>query len=761
MPTADGAHGQHRSPGSLPSPLAPCSRWHRVLPGHQRELSHSRRWLSSPLPECPARDDVLSVATELGSNALEHTASGQYGGWFAVEFARHQSTVQVAVTGERPRKCAMNGTADAMARDGLEDNPVTGPARGCPAARVIAARAGHGWSLLGSGVVAFEGTGVLLLGRSVIESGHTTRQAGAGGVSRAGRARTVTPAPAGRARGGGLRRPGLARAGAALAASPSRTESGLRWRIPRERNDAGRGRCWRPRLPAWSLALGTSLRAVPAPLAKGRGPLRLLIPARSDVTRSTVTTARRPGCGRGRFAEGGAGTAASGSVTLRCLARSGVEPGSGAALPQRGLRMTGEWLWQDFLALGPLPGAVPCARLHTRLVLAEWGLARLAESAEVVVSELVTNAVAATARLGWIPAPPVRLWLLADSSQVLIAVWDANPHLPARGEVDELAESGRGLLLVETLASYWDAYPTPRWRESRPRAMRNQPASKWMSEQMNSQTVDPASSGQASSARGQADPDREAGTPGGALIGLLRELTVRGVEPAGMSLSRLGGTLILPGGLAIRYGCGWLGWPTGRVSQRGRPLHTVHGAHDVAGAARRLARTPAASAVAGRPRPHWGRPDMYRDEQLLLALHNELSGRGVRSVLDTGGIRPRLRIHCPGEQPSCAFDNNVIAAALADQWMFCWPWAEPIGLASQPAQAATAIIEALGLRAGGPAPTGPPTLPPGVTSLAAQRTRRPEQAGETPPAQARQPQTRQPPVHPAPAGGARQHRSVN
>ena len=124
--------------------------------------------------------------------------------------------------------------------------------------------------------------------------------------------------------------------------------------------------------------------------------------------------------------------------------------------------MTGEWLWQDFLALGPLPGAVPCARLHTRLVLAEWGLARLAGSSEIVVSELVTNAIAATRRLGWIPAPPERLWLLADSSRVLVAVWDANPLLPARGEVDELAESGRGLLLVESLATYWDAYLTPR-----------------------------------------------------------------------------------------------------------------------------------------------------------------------------------------------------------------------------------------------------------------------------------------------------------
>lgn len=99
MPTASGAHGQRRSSSSSSSssPLAPCWRWRRVFPGHQRELSQLRRWLSSLLPECPARDDVLSVATELGSNALEHTASGQDGGWFAVEVTWHQSTVQVAV----------------------------------------------------------------------------------------------------------------------------------------------------------------------------------------------------------------------------------------------------------------------------------------------------------------------------------------------------------------------------------------------------------------------------------------------------------------------------------------------------------------------------------------------------------------------------------------------------------------------------------------------------------------------------------------
>jgi anti-sigma regulatory factor (Ser/Thr protein kinase) len=80
-------------PGSL---LTPDLRWRRVFPGHERELSALRRWLSALLPECPARDDVLIVANELSTNAIRHTASGR-GSWFAVEVTRYQSVVQVAV----------------------------------------------------------------------------------------------------------------------------------------------------------------------------------------------------------------------------------------------------------------------------------------------------------------------------------------------------------------------------------------------------------------------------------------------------------------------------------------------------------------------------------------------------------------------------------------------------------------------------------------------------------------------------------------
>jgi anti-sigma regulatory factor (Ser/Thr protein kinase) len=106
------------------------------------------------------------------------------------------------------------------------------------------------------------------------------------------------------------------------------------------------------------------------------------------------------------------------------------------------------WSWE------PCPARSPCARLHTRLVLAEWDLKPLAETAELLVSELVTNAVRASAGL---PArhlglPTVQLWLSADHERVLIEVWDADERMPVCEQPDPSAEHGRGLFLVETLS---------------------------------------------------------------------------------------------------------------------------------------------------------------------------------------------------------------------------------------------------------------------------------------------------------------------
>ena len=85
---------QDLSAPAVPAPLA--LRWWQVFPGHERELSGLRRWLTWLLPHSPTLEDVLIVATELASNAIQHTASGR-GAGFAVEITWQKSVVRVAV----------------------------------------------------------------------------------------------------------------------------------------------------------------------------------------------------------------------------------------------------------------------------------------------------------------------------------------------------------------------------------------------------------------------------------------------------------------------------------------------------------------------------------------------------------------------------------------------------------------------------------------------------------------------------------------
>ena len=112
------------------------------------------------------------------------------------------------------------------------------------------------------------------------------------------------------------------------------------------------------------------------------------------------------------------------------------------------------WPLRDTLILGGLADAVPAARAHLRQLLSGWGQAELGPDASVVVSELVTNSVAASADLR-LAAAPVLVWLGSDSQCVLLAVADASPRPPVRLSLEPEAEGGRGLALVETLSSRW------------------------------------------------------------------------------------------------------------------------------------------------------------------------------------------------------------------------------------------------------------------------------------------------------------------
>jgi len=121
-----------------------------------------------------------------------------------------------------------------------------------------------------------------------------------------------------------------------------------------------------------------------------------------------------------------------------------------------GRGLNGPWPLQDFFELGAFVSAVPCARLHARQVLWEWGLASLGESAELLVAELIANAVKASR--GVTQASPVRLWLVSDLAQILILVWDASPEPPVRMDASGEAEHGRGLMLVEAISEQWGWY---------------------------------------------------------------------------------------------------------------------------------------------------------------------------------------------------------------------------------------------------------------------------------------------------------------
>jgi anti-sigma regulatory factor (Ser/Thr protein kinase) len=74
-------------------------RWRKVIPGQEREVRTVRRWIAELLPDCPSRDDVMTVAVELATNAVKFTASGRGGadGWFAIELTWHAAAVRVAV----------------------------------------------------------------------------------------------------------------------------------------------------------------------------------------------------------------------------------------------------------------------------------------------------------------------------------------------------------------------------------------------------------------------------------------------------------------------------------------------------------------------------------------------------------------------------------------------------------------------------------------------------------------------------------------
>jgi hypothetical protein len=121
--------------------------------------------------------------------------------------------------------------------------------------------------------------------------------------------------------------------------------------------------------------------------------------------------------------------------------------------------MTDPWPLRSSLELGALSSAAPCACLHVRHVLWEWGLNSLAETAELLVSELVTNAVNATGQPGQTVSVNLAGTGASTGTRVLIEVRDADPQPPGPGEAGEDGTSD-GVLLVAALSTRWGWHPT-------------------------------------------------------------------------------------------------------------------------------------------------------------------------------------------------------------------------------------------------------------------------------------------------------------
>jgi anti-sigma regulatory factor (Ser/Thr protein kinase) len=108
------------------------------------------------------------------------------------------------------------------------------------------------------------------------------------------------------------------------------------------------------------------------------------------------------------------------------------------------------------LDLDALPTAPGSARAWTRRILREWRLTCLSDSAEVVVSELSTNAMRASRSLD---RPFIRLTLTLCRGELGIFVRDYCPGAPRPMNVGDEDENGRGLLLVEAISARSGWYP--------------------------------------------------------------------------------------------------------------------------------------------------------------------------------------------------------------------------------------------------------------------------------------------------------------
>jgi anti-sigma regulatory factor (Ser/Thr protein kinase) len=91
---------------------------------------------------------------------------------------------------------------------------------------------------------------------------------------------------------------------------------------------------------------------------------------------------------------------------------------------------------------------MPRARAFVRTLIGARGIEGVRDDAEVLVSELVTNAI----RHASDPGAPLRLVVLRTGDRLRIEVHDPSPAAPSLRQIDLLEETGRGWFLVAAIA---------------------------------------------------------------------------------------------------------------------------------------------------------------------------------------------------------------------------------------------------------------------------------------------------------------------
>jgi anti-sigma regulatory factor (Ser/Thr protein kinase) len=99
------------------------------------------------------------------------------------------------------------------------------------------------------------------------------------------------------------------------------------------------------------------------------------------------------------------------------------------------------------------PAVVTSAREQALTRLSDWGLDEAAFTTELVISELVTNAIRHA-------RSPIQLRLIRDRT-LICEVSDGSSTAPHPRRAREFDEGGRGLLLVSQLTERWGSRQTP------------------------------------------------------------------------------------------------------------------------------------------------------------------------------------------------------------------------------------------------------------------------------------------------------------